>query len=178
MDQKKAFKFCPRCGGTLSLPEGNRLSCLKCRYGLYINPLVTNGVIIENNDGDILLVKRACDPQKGQWDVPGGFIQPKESFDASVKRELMEELNVRIAIDRIIGIYTDTYLFDGVTNDTICIMVAAHIISGAITPDEDAEAFEFFSKKEILKQKIAFEGVRKGIEDYIKSTTSFPNLTA
>ena len=90
----------------------------------------------------------------------------------------MEELHVKVVIDRIIGIYTDTYLFDGVIHDTLCIMVSVRIISGNITPDDDAEAYEFFSKKNVLKKKIAFEGVKKGIEDYIKSTASFPNLTA
>src|SRR3989344_812937 len=172
MEPKRAFKFCPKCGGKLSVPEGNKLSCIRCHYGLYINPLVTNGVIIENDGGEILLVKRACDPHKGQWDVPGGFIQPRESFSTSVKRELMEELHLEVLIDHIVGIYTDTYLFDGVINDTLCIMVSAHILSGTITPDDDAEAYEFFSRKEILKQKIAFEGVKKGLIDHIRSTTS------
>lgn len=176
MDPKKAFKYCPKCGGKLSSPVGNRLSCIICQYGLYINPLVTNGAIIENDESKILLVQRACDPKKGQWDVPGGFIQPQESVDTSVKRELMEELHVKVIIDRIIGIYTDTYAFDGVINYTLCIMVSARIISGKITPDDDAEAYAFFSRKDILKQKIAFEGVRKGIKDYL-SATSLPHLT-
>lgn len=175
MDPKKAFKYCPKCGGKLSSPVGNRLSCIICQYGLYINPLVSNGAIIENDESKILLVKRACDPQKGQWDVPGGFIQPQESVEMSIKRELMEELHVKVIIDRVIGIYTDTYAFDGVINYTLCIMVSAHIISGKIRVDDDVEAYEFFSKKNILKQKIAFEGVKKGIVDYIRKR-SFPYL--
>lgn len=178
MDPKKAFTFCPRCGGKLAFPKENMRQCSVCHFGLYINPAPTNGVIIENNRSGILMVKRACDPEKGAWDLPGGFIQPQESIDASVKRELREELHIEVVIDRLIGIYTDTYLFDGVINYTMCIMVSADIVSGVITPDDDAEAYKFFSKKDILKQKIAFAGVKKGLIDYMKSADSFPNLTA
>lgn len=176
MQPKKAFKFCPKCAGQLIPQKENSLECVLCHFHLYINPLPTNGVIIENKKGEILLVKRAFTPKKGWWDVPGGFIQPQESVEASVKRELREELCVEVVIKRLIGIYTDTYLFDGVINYTMCIMVSADIKSGAITPGDDVETYEFFSKKDVLNQKIAFEGVRKGIQDYL-SATSFPNLT-
>lgn len=178
MHPKKAFKFCPKCRGKLAVPKGNMLQCSICHFRLYINPIPTNGVVIANNKGDILLVKRAFEPGKGAWDVPGGFIQPQESIDASVKRELKEELGIDACISRFIGIYTDTYLFDGVINYTMCIMVVADIVSGNITPADDAESYAYFPKSEILRERIAFEGVRKGLVDYMKFTTSLPSFTA
>lgn len=178
MNPKKIYKFCPKCGKKLIPKKDNVLECAICHFHLYINPLATNGVIIENRRGEILLVKRAFPPKKGWWDVPGGFIQPGETIEASVKRELKEELNVEIVISRIVGIYTDTYLFESVTNYTLCIMAAASIVGGKLRAGDDAAACEFIPKKKILGQKIAFAGVRRGLEDYIKAATSLPNLTA
>lgn len=177
MNPKKAYKFCPKCGGKFTPQKNNLLKCGQCLFHFYINPMPTNGVIIENDRSEILLVKRAFPPQKGCWDVPGGFIQPRESFAYSVMRELKEELNVDVKINRVIGVYTDTYLYEGVINDILCIMVSAVIIKGDLRPGDDAETYEFFPKQTILKQQIAFEGVRKSLKDYIRPATSLPNLT-
>lgn len=178
MHPKKAYKFCPKCGFRLAPQKGNLLQCVSCHFRLYINPLVTNGVIIENTAGKILLVRRAFAPKKGFWDVPGGFIAPKESVEASVKRELKEELSVEVEVCRIIGAYADTYLFDGIIYDTLCIMVAAEITAGTIAPGDDACEYAFFPKEAILGQRIAFAGIRRALADYIKSAAALPNLTA
>lgn len=178
MNPKKAYKFCPKCAGRFVPPKGNLLECGHCHFHFYINPMPTNGVIIENERGEILLVKRAFPPKKGWWDVPGGFIQSQESLEASIKRELKEELGVDVTVGKLIGIYTDTYLFNGIINHTLCVMVRADIVSGTIIPADDAADFKFFPKKSVLKQRIAFEGVKRSLEDYIKSAISLPNLTA
>ena len=40
---------------------------------------------------DVLLIKRKKDPYKGQWAVPGGFIEMDEELEDAVARELNEE---------------------------------------------------------------------------------------
>ena len=39
----------------------------------------------------ILLIKRGLDPYKGDWALPGGFVQIDENLDQAVQRELEEE---------------------------------------------------------------------------------------
>lgn len=168
MNPKDVFKFCPRCGGRLK-PREESLRCISCGFDLYINPYPTNGAIIESGKKEILLVKRKIDPQKGLWDVPGGFIQPGESLDQSVKREVLEELNVAVKITGIVGFYQDVYLFQEILNHTFCVMVTANILNGELKASDDAEEYGYFPKEQILDIPIAFAGVRKGIEDYLKT---------
>lgn len=57
--------------------------------------------IIENNDGDILIAKRNLKKaQGGLWEFPGGKIEKNESADDAIKREIKEELNIDIEINK------------------------------------------------------------------------------
>lgn len=44
----------------------------------------------------VLLIKRKFDPFKGNWAIPGGFVNNNESLKAAVERELLEETGVKI----------------------------------------------------------------------------------
>lgn len=167
MKPSDAYKFCLLCGGTLE-PKESYFNCMLCGHREYINPKAANGVILENEKGEILLVKRKGDPKKGYYDVPGGFIDAYETLETSVKREIKEELGLEIEMTQIIDGYSDTYLFDGIEYPTLNIMVAAKIISGEPTPSDDIDGYQYFSKEEVLKQKIAFPTVTQGIKDYLK----------
>jgi ADP-ribose pyrophosphatase YjhB (NUDIX family) len=168
MSPKEAYKHCIRCGSTLSDKE-TFLQCITCGFKQFLNPIPANGVIIENDKGEILLVKRKGNPQKGFWDVPGGFIDINESLEHSVQREIREELNIEIQMTGIIGVYEDTYLYQEINLTTLAVIVSAKIISGTMKSSDDIDGFRYFSKDEVLKQQIAFAGVRKGIEDYLKT---------
>ncbi len=63
MEPKDFYKFCPKCGEKLIAQKENFLRCEKCGFHFYINPLPCNAVIIENEKGEIMLVKRKFDPK-------------------------------------------------------------------------------------------------------------------
>lgn len=168
MNPTKAYKFCPVCSNPLNLKEERVLVC-KNGHKLYINPVPCNAAIIENEIGEILLVKRKYDPNKGFWDWPGGFINPGENLEQSVKREIKEELNIEIEIDKIVGIYNDEYLYQGINFPTIGMVVSVKIVSGKISPSDDVSGYKFFPRSEVLKQKLAFKTIKQGISDYLKT---------
>jgi ADP-ribose pyrophosphatase YjhB (NUDIX family) len=167
MDPKKVFRFCPRCGGALIAQEES-LRCASCNNDLYINPVPCNGVIIENEKKEILLVKRKFDPFKGMWDLPGGFVRSGESFADSISREIREELGVEIEITGIVGVYEDTYIFQELSNQTFAVIATAKIVKGILSASDDVEKFMYFGRDVVLKQEIAFPGLRRALEDYLK----------
>ncbi len=64
----------------------------------YPKPAVTVDIVIftvENNDLQVLLVKRGVEPAKGMWALPGGFVKMDESLEYAAKRELEEETGVK-----------------------------------------------------------------------------------
>ena len=48
------------------------------------------------HDGKVLIVRRARDPEKGRFDLPGGFLKFKEDPVSAVKREVREELGIEV----------------------------------------------------------------------------------
>ena len=50
----------------------------------------------EKDRKKILLVKRAADPYKGNWAIPGGFLEEKEPLETGAARELKEETGLTI----------------------------------------------------------------------------------
>lgn len=167
MKPSEAFKFCPKCGGKFDRNKDNLLVCSNCNFRFYLNPLPCNALILENNKGEILLVKRKFDPKKGYWDLPGGFIEPGEDLDLSSKREIKEELGLDIEITKIVGVYADKYPYSGVDYSTFCVVAAAKILNGEIKYHDDIIGFQFFPKNEILNQELAFESLKTAIGDYI-----------
>jgi 8-oxo-dGTP diphosphatase len=68
------------------------------KYQMPEKPSVTVDIIlftIKDESLKVLLVKRAVDPFKDMWAIPGGFILVNENLEDAAKRELLEETNVK-----------------------------------------------------------------------------------
>ena len=90
------LKFCSSCGSEniFEFIDGNdRFHCPNCKTIHYQNPKPT-ATLICPKDNSILLVERAFDPGKGEWGLPGGFMELNETLFDAAKRELKEETNL------------------------------------------------------------------------------------
>lgn len=61
------------------------------------------GAIIRDGTGRVLLVRRANEPGRGLWSLPGGRIEPGESEEAAVVREVREETGLVVRVDGLAG---------------------------------------------------------------------------
>lgn len=168
--QNDFFKFCPVCGEKLVNKKQDHLSrqvCSKCDYVLYQNSKPTVSALIVNNKKEILLVKRGIKPKFGYLDTPGGFLENDEEPIVGLKREMMEELGVKLKNIKYQGMYLDTY-FERCHISTLNILYEVEIASGKLTPMDDVSELHWFSKKKIPYNKIAFKWAVKALKEYIK----------
>ncbi len=68
-----------------------------------MRPMVGVGAVIVR-DGKILLVRRASDPGRGKWSIPGGLVELGESTYEALVREVKEECGLDVEVDRLIDI--------------------------------------------------------------------------
>ncbi len=60
------------------------------------------GILLK--DGKILLIKRKNEPGKGLWSVPGGLVEPGETLEKAIRREIREETGLDVEVVRPIHV--------------------------------------------------------------------------
>ena len=56
--------------------------------------------------GSVLLIRRRHPPFEGRWALPGGFVEPKETVEEAVIRELKEETGLKPTSFELLGVYS------------------------------------------------------------------------
>jgi 8-oxo-dGTP diphosphatase len=67
-----------------------------------IPKIAVGGIVV--NDGDLLMVRRAKDPGKGLWSIPGGHVEHGEYLTDAVRREVKEETGLDVEVADLVGI--------------------------------------------------------------------------
>ena len=98
---------------------------------------VGSAVVLENDKGEILLIKRKNEPSKGTWALPGGGINFGEHFKETAKRELKEETEYDISVGDFI---TASEIINPEENvHRVIIFHKAKLLSGTLNLSDDAE---------------------------------------
>ena len=140
------LEFCSNCGerNHHGYIDGNkRYHCAHCDTIHYENPKPTATLICPRQE-KILLVKRAKEPKKGFWSLPGGFIEREESLEEGACRELKEETQLEGKVIALLGACSQ---FNTMFGDILLIGMEMEIKDWSkLQPGDDAAA-EFFNLK-------------------------------
>ena len=95
-------RFCGSCGQSLVFSRaGFSARCGQC--GLEHYPRTDPAIIVAVSDGERLLLGRQASWPEKRWSVLAGFLEPGESLEQTVAREVMEEAGIRIKECRYAG---------------------------------------------------------------------------
>jgi 8-oxo-dGTP pyrophosphatase MutT (NUDIX family) len=88
-------------------------------------PVSVKGVLCAPSGEIVLLLN-----ERGEWELPGGRIEPGETSTACLAREITEELNLQV----VVGAPLDTYLFEVVPGKCVFIATYRCTLSGPFAP--------------------------------------------
>jgi NAD+ diphosphatase len=134
--------FCGACGHALSLTRaGFMAKCEGCASEHY--PRTDSAVIMAVTDGERLLLGRQASWPKNRWSVLAGFLEPGESLEQTVIREVFEEAGVRV--DRAEYAASQTWPFPA----NLMLGFHAYAEPQAVNVGDELEQAQWFSAAEL-----------------------------
>jgi NAD+ diphosphatase len=102
VDWDRTHLFCGRCGSpTETMPGERAKQCPRC--GLVSYPRISPAIIVLVERGASLLLARSHRQPAGFYSVLAGFVEPGETLEAAVAREIREEVGLEVSDIRYFG---------------------------------------------------------------------------
>jgi ADP-ribose pyrophosphatase YjhB (NUDIX family) len=156
-----AIAWCCRCAGAMQTLERQgkpRRVCSRCGYIHFVEAKVGVGVCVLR-DGQLLLVRRRFNPEKGRWSLPAGFLDSGEDPQVCASKEALEETGLEVRISGLLDVFHNPPQAGGAT---VFILYAADIVGGTLRAGDDATDAGFFAVNDL--PDLAFASTLRGVE--------------
>lgn len=176
MNPLDKFHYCPVCGSRNILANDFKsMRCEACGFVLYFNAAAACATVITNEHGELLVGVRGEEPEKGTLDLIGGFVDPGESSDQAIIREVEEETGIDLnalicqgkATIRHLFSLPSTYLYSGLTIHTCDAFY--HITIPSDTPiqaaDDVASCF-WTAPQDIRPEQFGLTSIREAVRRF------------
>jgi 8-oxo-dGTP diphosphatase len=124
---------------------GNAERWIPISWDWLMTPRVGSAVVVRRGD-EILVGRRAKEPNRGKWVFPGGRIEPFEPIVKAAERELREEAGLRISVGDQIGAFE---IIVPPSEHRIIIFSWATPLSEALSPGDDISELRYCTKEEL-----------------------------
>ena len=129
-------RYCQRCAAEMEYRKRHgrlRPVCPNCGFTFFTDPKLATVVVVEV-DGRVLLHRRAINPARGKWTLPGGYVDRGEAIEDAARREVFEETAVRVADVQPLGLFSEA-------GETV-VLAAFHATANGQTPQHSRESLE------------------------------------
>jgi 8-oxo-dGTP diphosphatase len=96
--------------------------------------------IVVRDDGRILVIRR---DDNGQWEAPGGVLELDESFEDGVRREVLEETGLQVAVERLTGVYKN------LTHGIVALVYRCRPSGGDTRPTTEAREVRWMTREAV-----------------------------
>lgn len=118
---------------------------IQCNIGKTLFTLAADAIVLIDNK--LLLVKRRYPPCKGQWALPGGMVDLRETVEETAVREVREETGVDCEVEKLVGVFSRPDRDPRGRTIGICYHCRAKNMP--LDRSEEAEEIKLFSLEEI-----------------------------
>lgn len=159
---RRTSRFCGACGGPTAPATGHRaMACSACGHLLF--PRVSPAVIVQVTRGSRILLGRSRRHPPGSYSVLAGFVEPGESLEDAVRREVREESGVRVANVRYFG--SQPWPFP----DSLMVGFTAECSGGSLEPgDDELEEMAWFRADALPPVPPSYSIARSLIDDFVR----------
>ncbi|HEX8003864.1 MAG TPA: NUDIX hydrolase [Mycobacteriales bacterium] len=99
------------------------------------------GAVVSDGAGRVLLVRRANEPSRGLWSIPGGRVEDGETARECARREVREETGLDVEVGELVGtVDLGPYVVDD---------FRARVVGGTLVAGDDASDAAFFTADEV-----------------------------
>ena len=164
------FSYCPHCGHKGFVFDNNKaFTCSNCGFRFYINAATAVAAILASPDGKIVLTRRKHEPCAGAFDLPGGFVDPLESAEDALKREILEELGITLNHTQYLTSFANEYVYKGISYFTCDLAFVCPVddLSMMKPADDVAEAI-LINPSDVDFNLISFQSITNIIKLFIE----------
>ena len=157
-------RFCPECGAGLAVHRvggepRNHWVCPGCGALHHEHPKIVVTCFVAWQSS-LLWVRRAIDPKRGLWAIPGGFLEPGEPLRTGAARELREEAGLVVDPDRL-----ELYMMGTLTFiNQIYVGFRTHVDDPGCQPGRESLECAFFDRHNCPWNSLAYPEVNESIE--------------
>jgi ADP-ribose pyrophosphatase YjhB (NUDIX family) len=124
------------------------------------------GVVVQ--DGRALIVKRAHEPRKGEWSLPGGLVELGETLAEAARREIKEETGLDVEVSEVLEVFDRVHRLEGrVRYHFVIVDYLCRPMDGTLQAGDDAEAVAWVTADEIASygvNEFATRVILRGLE--------------
>ncbi len=109
--------------------------------------LTVDAVILNEDNSEVVLIRRKKGPFKEMWALPGGFVEYGEKVEDAGVREVKEETGLDVKIKKLFGVYSEPERDPRGHSVSICFL--CQVVGGQLGSGSDAREVKWFKLSEL-----------------------------